>query len=115
MTTNVNTHSVPSKALRRDVHTFVNGCLQQCRVAARVSGHFVSAFGVVGFLRVKDEQKSVHIAEASASACNEAQIQEEKAQRQQQGNNQETQEKQTGDRRETKSRHSVSTGSIDEP
>lgn len=114
MTTNVNIHSVPSKALRRDVHTFVNGCLQQCRVAARIDGHFVSAFGVVGFSGVKDSRKSVHIAEASASACNEAQIQEKQTQRQQKGNNRETDEKQTGDRRETKSRHSVRTGSIDE-
>jgi hypothetical protein len=90
MTTNVNIHSVPSKALRRDVHTFVNGCLQQYRVAARIGGHFVSAFGVVGFLRVKDEQKSVHIAEASASAFNATQIQPMTTHRQQPDNNPDT-------------------------
>jgi len=115
MTTNVNIHSAPSKALRDSVHTFVNSCLQQYRRVARLCGQLVSAFGVMGFSGVKDSRKSVRIAEASASACNEAQIQEEKTQRQQQGNNQETKEKQTGDRRETKSRHSSSTGSIDEP
>jgi hypothetical protein len=79
-----------------------------------VGGQFVSAFGVVGFSGVKDSRKSVHIAEASASACNEAQVQEKTIQRKQEGNNRETKKKQTGDRRETESRHSVSTGGIDE-
>lgn len=114
MTTNVNIHSLPSKALQGDVHTIVNRCLQQCRVVARLCEQFVSAFGVVGFSGVKDSRKSVHIAEASASACNEAQIQKKKTQRQQKGNNWETEDKQTGNRRETESRHSVRTGSIDE-
>ncbi|TAJ22266.1 MAG: hypothetical protein EPO60_02415 [Rugosibacter sp.] len=114
MTTNVNINSTPSKALLGDVHTFVNRCLQQYRRVAQVGGQFVSAFGVVGFSGVKDSRKSVQIAEASASACNEAQIQKKKTQRQQKGNNWETEEKQTGDRRETESRHSVRTGSIDE-
>ncbi|MES2237138.1 MAG: hypothetical protein V4500_05220 [Pseudomonadota bacterium] len=90
MTTNVNIHSALSKALRGDVHTFVNGCLQQCRIAVRLCGHFVSAFGVVGFLRVKDEQKSVLIAEASASACNGTQIQPMTTHRQQPDNNPDT-------------------------
>jgi hypothetical protein len=68
MTTNVNIHSAPSKVLRDEVHTFVNRRLQQCRGVARFCGQLVSAFGVVGFSGVKDSRKSVHIAEASASA-----------------------------------------------
>lgn len=90
MTTNVNIHSAPSKTLRRDVHTFVNRRLQQCRVVARFCEQFVSAFGVVGFLRVKDEQKSVLIAEASASACKATQIQPKTTDRQQLDNNPDT-------------------------
>jgi putative ubiquitin-RnfH superfamily antitoxin RatB of RatAB toxin-antitoxin module len=35
---------------------------------ARFCEQFVSAFGVVGFSGVKDSRKSVHIADASASA-----------------------------------------------
>ena len=68
MTTNVNINSAPGKALRGDVHTFVNRRLQQYRVVARVCGQFVTAFGVVGFSGVKDSRKSVQIADASASA-----------------------------------------------
>lgn len=68
MTTNVNIHSVPGKALQGGVHTFVNRCLQQCRLMARICSRFVTASGVVGFSGVKDSRKSVHIADASASA-----------------------------------------------
>ena len=68
MTTKVIISSVPSMALRSIVHTFVITCLQRSPVLAQVGGQLVVAYGVVGFLRVKDEQKCVLIAEASASA-----------------------------------------------
>lgn len=68
MMTNVNINSASSMALRAIVHTFVIARLQQNPVLARVFRHFVGAFGVMGFLRVKDEQKSVLHADASASA-----------------------------------------------
>lgn len=102
MTTNVNIHSLPSKALQGDVHTIVNRCLQQCRVVARLCEQFVSAFGVVGFLRVKDEQKSVLIAEASASACNATQIQPMTTDRQQPDNKPDTKEQHSDNRKVTK-------------
>ena len=102
MITDVNINSVLCAGLRGDVHTFVNACLQPMSAMARVCSRFVTAFGVVGVLRVKDEQKSVHIAEASASACNTTQIQPMTTHWQQPDNNPDTKEQHSDNGKVTK-------------
>ena len=106
MNTFVNTNAASRSGLLVDVHTFVNACLQPMPAMARVCSRSVTAFGVVGFLRVKDEQKCVPIAEASASACNTAPQQAITTTldtgRGQQGDKPNTKRKQTDDRRATK-------------
>ena len=102
MITPVNINSAPCAGLRGDVHTFVNACLQAVPATMRVGGQLVGASGVVGFLRVKDEQKGVHIAEASASACNATQIQPMTTDRQQPDNNPDTKEQHSDNGKVTK-------------
>ena len=58
-----------SKDLAAKRHTFVYARIQRNRALTWSYGHFVGAYGVVGFSGVKDARKSVFIADALSVGC----------------------------------------------
>src|SRR5262249_19558423 len=109
MNTLVNITPASGMPSRDETHTSVNACRPPVPATARLSGHAVGASGVVGFLRVKDEQKCVPIAEASASAgywhSNQHMGDYVRTRRGQQEDNPDTKRQQTDDRRATNGIH----------
>jgi hypothetical protein len=58
-----------SKDLAAKRHTFVYARIQKNRALTWSYGHFVGAYGVVGFSGVKDARRESFLADASASAA----------------------------------------------